>query len=64
MSASRGLPWHRIVRADGRIALPGQEGELQARQLRSEGVRVSKTGRVDLVRYGYEHPPPARSAEG
>jgi methylated-DNA-protein-cysteine methyltransferase-like protein len=64
MSASCGLPWHRIVRADGRIALPAEDGELQARLLRSEGVRVSKTGRIDLVRYGYKYAPAIGSAEG
>jgi methylated-DNA-protein-cysteine methyltransferase-like protein len=37
------LPWHRIIRADGFIALPREEGGLlQARLLRAEGVRVSR----------------------
>jgi methylated-DNA-protein-cysteine methyltransferase-like protein len=57
MSDSCGLPWHRIVRADGRIALPGEGGELQARLLRSEGVGVSETGRIDLARYGLKSRP-------
>jgi methylated-DNA-protein-cysteine methyltransferase-like protein len=36
------LPWYRIIRADGFIALPRAEGGLlQARLLRAEGVRVS-----------------------
>jgi methylated-DNA-protein-cysteine methyltransferase-like protein len=37
------LPWHRIVRADGFIALPREKGGLlQARLLRAEGVRVTR----------------------
>jgi methylated-DNA-protein-cysteine methyltransferase-like protein len=56
MSASCGLPWYRIIRADGYIALPPGEGrELQVKLLRSEGVRVSKTGRIDLTRYGFKN---------
>ena len=41
------LPWHRVLRADGRIAFPeGSEGFLeQAQRLRAEGVRV-ENGRV------------------
>ncbi len=41
------LPWHRVLRADGRIAMPeGSRGWLeQSRRLRSEGVAV-ENGRV------------------
>ena len=35
-----GLPWWRVVTADGRL-VPGQERE-HARRLRAEGVQVSK----------------------
>jgi methylated-DNA-protein-cysteine methyltransferase-like protein len=42
------LPWHRIVKADGRIALrEGNGRELQIALLRAEGVRVSTAGVVD-----------------
>lgn len=36
------LPWHRVVRADGRIAFPpGSDGfELQCERLRDEGVGI------------------------
>ncbi len=46
-----GLPWHRVLRSDGRIAFPeGSEGYLeQAQRLRGEGVRVEK-GRVWMPR--------------
>ena len=41
------LPWHRVLRSDGRIAFPpGSPGyEEQQRRLRAEGVRV-ENGRV------------------
>jgi methylated-DNA-protein-cysteine methyltransferase-like protein len=53
MSRTQELPWHRVIRADGRIALPPGGGkELQMALLRSEGVAVSDAGRVDLGRYG------------
>jgi methylated-DNA-protein-cysteine methyltransferase related protein len=50
----RDLPWHRVLRSDGRIAFaPGSDGyREQARRLRAEGVTVSK-GRVDLARFGW-----------
>ncbi|MCE7031648.1 MGMT family protein [Lysobacter sp. GX 14042] len=36
------LPWHRVLRADGRIAFPAgsAQHEEQCRRLRAEGVRV------------------------
>ena len=42
-----GLPWHRVLRSDGRIALPaGSEGyREQMRRLMAEGVAV-RNGRV------------------
>jgi methylated-DNA-protein-cysteine methyltransferase-like protein len=47
MSRTESLPWHRIIRADGRIALPPGGGkEEQIALLRAEGVEV-KAGRVD-----------------
>jgi len=36
-----GLPWHRVVAAGGRIALPGESGMEQRFRLESEGVRFS-----------------------
>lgn len=42
-----GLPWHRVLRSDGRIAFPpGSAGfDEQVQRLRAEGVRV-EAGRV------------------
>lgn len=47
----RKLPWHRVLRSDGRIAFPeGSEGwREQTARLRSEGVTV-ENGRVRGVR--------------
>lgn len=46
-----GLPWHRVIRADGRIAFPAGSVEWveQSERLRAEGVQVIE-GRVKLVR--------------
>jgi methylated-DNA-protein-cysteine methyltransferase-like protein len=50
LSESCALPWHRIIRADGSIAL---SGEAQIALLKSEGVKVSKTRHVDMAQYGF-----------
>jgi methylated-DNA-protein-cysteine methyltransferase-like protein len=49
------VPWHRVLKSDGRIAFPlGSDAfKLQARLLRREGVHVSKAGRVDLGVHGW-----------
>jgi len=48
LSAKERLPWHRVVRADGAVALPPGGGrELQIALLRAEGVPVADDGRVD-----------------
>lgn len=46
-----GLPWHRILRSDGRIAFPpGSDGfQEQAQRLQAEGVKV-RHGRVRMSR--------------
>jgi len=45
------LPWHRVLRADGRIAFPADSPSWreQARRLRDEGVELHK-GRVRMPR--------------
>lgn len=54
-----GLPWHRVLRSDGRIALPaGSTGfDEQVARLRAEGV-VVEAGRVRAARRA-----PARSLD-
>ena len=52
MSEKYNLPWYRILKADGSIALARGAGfEVQAGLLQKEGVEVSKDGRVDLEKY-------------
>src|SRR5690606_31774707 len=50
-NAAPDLPWHRILRSDGRIAFPpGSRGfREQVRRLRAEGVAV-QNGRVRMAR--------------
>ena len=48
LPADSRLPWHRVLRADGRIAPRGGEGEhVQHVRLAAEGI-VVRNGRVDL----------------
>ena len=52
MSEKYALPWHRIVRSDGRIALEGEGRALQITLLRGERVKVSEDGKIDMKKYG------------
>jgi methylated-DNA-protein-cysteine methyltransferase-like protein len=53
MSEKYNLPWHRIIRSGGSIALEKGAGrELQITLLRREGVEVSDDGNVDINKYG------------
>jgi methylated-DNA-protein-cysteine methyltransferase-like protein len=55
MSRTQDLPWHRIIRADGRIALPTGGGrEEQIALLRAEGVTVSDAGVVARYAFTWE----------
>ena len=49
-TSSRGLPWHRIVGADGKILLPGEGGFEQRMRLRAEGVEFVGL-RVNMKEY-------------
>jgi len=51
MSEKYNLPWHRIIRSDGSIALEGAGRELQISLLRREGVKISANGKVDMAKY-------------
>jgi len=49
MSRTYSLPWWRVVRKDGSIALGDEEGRsLQSQLLESEGVEFASPGRVDM----------------
>ena len=52
-AASQDLPWFRVVKKDGSIALPKGGGfEVQKKLLEAEGIAVSPERKVDLERYG------------
>jgi len=54
-SKKRGLPWHRIIGAEGRISLKKGRGfEEQRKLLYKEGVRVGPNGCIDLKRHLWE----------
>jgi methylated-DNA-protein-cysteine methyltransferase-like protein len=55
-----GVPWHRVVNAQGRIAFPPASAAYreQRRRLETEGV-VFLAGRIDWRRYGWK-----RSGDG
>ena len=52
MSKKYNLPWHRIIRADGKIALERENRALQIRLLKAEGIKVSPQGKVDMEKFG------------
>ncbi|MEQ1439186.1 MGMT family protein [Fontimonas sp. SYSU GA230001] len=54
------LPWHRVVNAQGRIALPdgSDAGRQQRRRLQAEGVQFEGP-RIDLARYRWQMRSPA-----
>jgi len=52
MAEKYSLPWHRIVRSGGSIALEGEGRALQITLLRGEGVKVSDEGKIDMKRFG------------
>lgn len=61
LQVSEGLPWHRVVGAEGRIALDGEAGREQRFRLRREGVRFRRDRvRMDLHQWS---PPRARPAD-
>lgn len=52
------LPWHRVINAQGRLALPGSStGYLEQKaRLIAEGV-IFDGGRVSFARYGWKRDP-------
>ena len=52
LSEKFSLPWHRIIRSDGFIALKNEGREMQKTLLSREGVKISMDGRVDMNRFG------------
>src|SRR5690242_19565909 len=53
--AARGLPWHRVVGAGGRILLPGEAGLEQRTRLATEGVRL-RADRIPKSEFSFRFP--------
>ncbi|MDC8829185.1 MGMT family protein [Alteromonas gilva] len=53
--ASERLPWHRIVRSDGKLAFPPQSDSAHTQQtlLHAEGIRV-QNNRVSISEFGWQ----------
>lgn len=61
------IPWHRVVNADGRIAMtPSREGSdwIQRQLLLAEGIPVDGEGRLPLARFRWRPPLPCQEAGG
>ncbi|MGB0035296.1 MAG: MGMT family protein [Candidatus Acidiferrales bacterium] len=48
----RGIPWHRVMGAGGRVRMPEPYASLQRKLLETEGVVFEGRG-IDLKRYGW-----------
>ena len=55
LGQSHGLPWHRVVAAGGRIAIPGEGGLDQRFRLEMEGVKFSGR-KVRMKEFEYKFP--------
>jgi methylated-DNA-protein-cysteine methyltransferase-like protein len=50
-----GVPWHRVVNAQGEISRRPTGGyALQRTLLRRDGVRFSRAGRIDFAKFGWK----------
>lgn len=50
------VPWQRVINSQGKISLPDESGEKQRNLLESEGIKFGKSGKIDLVEFGWEGP--------
>jgi methylated-DNA-protein-cysteine methyltransferase related protein len=55
LNQSHGLPWHRVVAAGGRIAIPGEDGLDQRFRLEMEGVKFSGR-KVRMAEFEFKFP--------
>jgi methylated-DNA-protein-cysteine methyltransferase-like protein len=53
--SGQGIPWHRVIAANGRISIPEPHGSLQRRLLAAEGVDT-RLRSIDLGRYRWKIP--------
>jgi methylated-DNA-protein-cysteine methyltransferase related protein len=50
LQKSRGIPWHRVVGAGGKILLTGERALEQRLHLKAEGVEV-RNNRIDMTKF-------------
>lgn len=54
-----GVPWQRVINAQGKISLrPGGGGQQQRELLEDEGIQFDERDRIDLKRYQWNGPAP------
>jgi methylated-DNA-protein-cysteine methyltransferase related protein len=57
--SGRGIPWHRVIGAGGKVRMPEPHASLQRKLLESEGVIMVGRG-IDMQQYGWS---PAKRAK-
>ncbi len=63
-STTEGLPWHRVVNAQGRLSLPPGAGyELQKALLEDEGVIFGIGDRINLSKFLWDGKPRRKAAK-
>src|SRR5271155_4580799 len=50
--SGRGIPWHRVIGAGGKVRMPEPHASLQRRLLESEGVTMEGRA-IDMQRHGW-----------
>ena len=53
-SASRKVPWQRVINRQGKISLTGPDAALQRALLEDEGIRFDADGVIDLDEFGWK----------
>src|ERR1700678_2224331 len=56
----RGIPWHRVIGAGGKVTMPEPHASLQRRLLATEGVPIEGT-RIDMKLYAWSPKSRAKS---
>lgn len=51
--AGKGIPWHRVIGAGGRLLIREPHSSLQQRLLETEGVAMGGGKRVNVKKYGW-----------
>lgn len=52
-SASRAIPWQRVINRKGKISLTGADAALQRALLEEEGIQFDADGVIDLGKFGW-----------